>query len=52
MLVSGSMENYIKSIEEAGFQKVRTLDEQLYMDEDMTKGRKITSLVIGAVTDQ
>jgi len=45
------MENYIKSIEEAGFQKVRTLDE-LYMDEDMTKGRKITSLVIGAVTDQ
>lgn len=45
-------ENYIYSIEEAGFQNVRTLSEKLYMDEDKTNGRKITSLVIEAVTGQ
>ena len=43
-------ENYIKSIKKAGFQDVKVLNEQLYMDDDKT-GRKITSVVIGAVTD-
>ena len=42
-------ENYINSIKEAGFQDVKVLNEQLYMDDDKT-GRKITSIVIGAVT--
>ena len=42
-------ENYINSIKEAGFQDVKVLNEQLYMDDDKT-GRKITSVVIGAVT--
>lgn len=45
-------ENYIYSIEEAGFQNVRTLSEKLYMDEDKTNGRNITILVIEAVTGQ
>jgi SAM-dependent methyltransferase len=45
-------ENYIYSIKKAGFHKVRILKEQLYMDEDKTNGRKITSLVLGAVTGQ
>jgi arsenite methyltransferase len=43
-------ENYIDSIRKAGFQDVKVLNEQLYMDDDKT-GRKITSVVIGAVTD-
>ncbi|MGB7675400.1 MAG: methyltransferase domain-containing protein, partial [Nitrososphaeraceae archaeon] len=43
-------ENYINSIKKAGFQDVKVLNEQLYMDDDKT-GRKITSVVIGAVTD-
>ena len=43
-------ENYINSIKKAGFQDVKVLNEQLYMDDDET-GRKITSVVIGAVTD-
>ena len=43
-------ENYIDSIKKAGFQDVKVLKEQLYMDDDKT-GRKITSVVIGAVTD-
>ena len=42
-------EHYINSIKEAGFQDVKVLNEQLYMDDDKT-GRKITSVVIGAVT--
>ena len=42
-------ENYINSIKEAGFQDVKVLNEQLYMNEDKN-GRKITSVVIGAVT--
>src|SRR4029079_3637102 len=42
-------ENYINSIKDAGFQDVKVLNEQLYMDDDKT-GRKITSIVIGAVT--
>ena len=45
-------ENYINSIKKAGFHNVRILNEQLYLDEDKTNGRKITSLVIGAVTAQ
>jgi arsenite methyltransferase len=42
-------ENYINSIKQAGFQDVKVLNEQLYMNDDKT-GRKITSVVIGAVT--
>jgi hypothetical protein len=45
-------ENYINCIKKAGFHNVRILNEQLYLDEDKTNGRKITSLVIGAVTAQ
>lgn len=45
-------ENYVNSIKKAGFHNVRILNEQLYMDEDKANGRKITSLVIGAVTGQ
>ncbi len=43
-------ENYLSSIEKAGFQNVRTLSEQVYLDEDKMDGRKITSLIIGAET--
>jgi len=43
-------ENYINSMKVAGFQNVIILNEQLYMDEDKTDGRKITSIVVGAVT--
>ena len=42
-------ENYINSIKQAGFQDVKVLNEQLYMEDDKTE-RKITSVVIGAVT--
>jgi arsenite methyltransferase len=42
-------ENYINSIKEGGFQDVKVLNEQLYMNDDKTR-RKITSVVIGAVT--
>lgn len=43
-------ENYISAIKAAGFKDVKVLNEQLYMDETQTDGRKITSLIIGAVT--
>jgi len=43
-------ENYLYSIEKAGFQNVRTLSEQVYLDEEKADGRKITSLIIGAET--
>jgi SAM-dependent methyltransferase len=43
-------ENYLSCIEEAGFQNVRTLSEQVYLDEEKIGGRKITSLIIGAET--
>ena len=43
-------ENYLDSIKNAGFQNVRTLSEQVYLNEDKTGGRKITSLIIGAET--
>jgi SAM-dependent methyltransferase len=43
-------ENYLNSIEKAGFQNIRTLNEEVYLDEAKTSGRKITSLIIGAET--
>ena len=43
-------ENYLGSIEKAGFQNVRTLSEQVYLDEEKTGGRKNTSLIVGAET--
>jgi arsenite methyltransferase len=43
-------ENFVNSIKAAGFQNVKILDEELYMDENKTEGRRITSLVISAVT--
>jgi arsenite methyltransferase len=45
-------ENYINNMKEAGFQDVRILNEQLYMDGDKKNERKITSVVIGALTGQ
>jgi len=42
-------ENYIDAIEQAGFQNVNVLNEKTYMD-DKVNERKITSLIIGAVT--
>jgi arsenite methyltransferase len=43
-------ENYLSSIKKAGFQNVRTLSEKVYLDEDRTSGRIITSLIVGAET--
>jgi len=43
-------ENYINYIKEGGFQNVRVLNEQLYMNEDKTDGRNITSIIVGAMT--
>ena len=43
-------ENYLRSIEKAGFQNIRTLSEEVYLDEAKTSGRKITSLIISAET--
>jgi arsenite methyltransferase len=43
-------ENYVNAMKEAGFKDVKVLNEQLYIDSGNTDGRKITSLVIGAVT--
>jgi SAM-dependent methyltransferase len=43
-------ENYLNSIEKAGFQNIRILSEEVYLDEEKTSGRKITSLIIGAET--
>ena len=45
-------ENYISSIKQAGLQAVIILKVQLYMNEDKPNVRKITSLVIRAVTCQ
>ena len=42
-----SKENYINSIKEAGFSDIKTLNEQIYINEDRTN-RIITSVVIGA----
>ena len=38
------------AMKEAGFKDVKVLNEQLYMDSDNSNERKITSLVIRAVT--
>jgi SAM-dependent methyltransferase len=43
-------ENYLSSIEKAGFQNIRTLSEKVYLDEEETSGRKITCLIISAET--
>jgi ubiquinone/menaquinone biosynthesis C-methylase UbiE len=43
-------ENYIISIQAAGFRDVEILSEQLYMDKNKTDGRMITSIVVGALT--
>lgn len=43
-------ENYLRSIEKAGFQNIRTLSEEVYLDEAKTSGRKITSLIVSAET--
>lgn len=43
-------ENYFKSIQEAGFQNIRILNEKMYIEPDDKNNRKITSVVIGAVT--
>jgi arsenite methyltransferase len=43
-------ENYINCIKEVGFQNVRVLNEKPYMEPDNKSDRKITSVIIGAVT--
>jgi arsenite methyltransferase len=43
-------ENYINSIQEARFQNIRILNEKTYIEPDNKNNRKITSVVIGAVT--
>ena len=45
-------ENYINSIKQAGFQNVRVLNEKTYMEPNNKTERKITSVIIGAVTGQ
>lgn len=42
-------EHYLDSINKAGFQYVKVLSEQLYMDGEQLDGRKISSVVIKAV---
>jgi arsenite methyltransferase len=41
-------EHYLESIKKAGFQNVKVLSEQLYMDGKQVDSRKITSIVIRA----
>jgi arsenite methyltransferase len=43
-------ENYFKNIQEAGFQNIRILNEKMYSEPENKNNRKITSVVIGAVT--
>jgi ubiquinone/menaquinone biosynthesis C-methylase UbiE len=43
-------DNYIGSIKQAGFQDVKVLNEHTYLSEDKTDGRKITSIIVGAIT--
>ena len=43
-------EHYINSIKEAGFKEIKIMSEQTYLSEDKTDGRKITSIVVGAIT--
>ena len=43
-------DNYINCIKQAGFQDVKVLNEHPYLTEDKTDGRKITSIIVGAIT--
>jgi arsenite methyltransferase len=43
-------DNYISSIKQAGFEDVKVLNEHTYLSEDKTDGRKIISIVVGAIT--
>lgn len=43
-------DNYINCIKQAGFQDVKILSEHTYLTEDKTNGRKITSIIVGAIT--
>jgi SAM-dependent methyltransferase len=44
--------NYIKSIEDAGFQNIEFLNEKNYMDEsNFSDGRKIVSITVRAITN-
>lgn len=43
-------DNYINCIKQAGFQGVKILNEHTYLTEDKTDGRKITSIIVGAIT--
>ena len=43
-------DNYINCIKQAGFQDVKVLNERTYLTEDKTDGRKITSIIVGAIT--
>jgi arsenite methyltransferase len=43
-------DNYINCIKQAGFQDVKILNEQTYLTEDKTNGRKMTSIIVGAIT--
>ena len=43
-------DNYINCIKQAGFQDVKVLNEYTYLTEDKTDGRKITSIIVGAIT--
>lgn len=45
-------ENYINSIRQAGFQNVKVLNEKTYMEPNNKNDKKITSLIVGAVTDE
>ena len=45
-------ENYIKSIEDAGFQNIQILNEKTYRDEtNFSDGRKIVSIIVKALTN-
>lgn len=43
-------ENYIYSIKKAGFHDIKVIREQPYLSEDNADGRKITSIIVRAVT--
>jgi arsenite methyltransferase len=43
-------DNYINCIKQAGFQDIKVLNEHTYLTENKTDGRKITSIIVGAIT--
>ncbi|TLX82602.1 MAG: arsenite methyltransferase [Thaumarchaeota archaeon] len=43
-------DNYINCIKQAGFQDFKILNEHTYLTEGKTDGRKITSIIVGAIT--